>query len=340
VPTLLIMLIGLVQKRWVLFTVGLVLSLMTKEDVVIALAVFGLVMSIAHYLKDKKVDNVSVRILYSALFTYGVAILVSTVASKAGYPHILTYAHARYEYLNQPIASVIPDAIYTFFSTESLFLVFAYLAPLGFLPLFSWRWAAPGLFILVANMLSTCSAQHYWLRQAATGAIPFLFMAMIGALARLKERRDLRSLLAKLWPRWSTCMIIFMLVAALLVNFYPTSRLRIATLPGPHEEALNKVIALVPDGATVTANNSVFPHLCCRTETYMPHWIDRYTPIGYNGDWGFPDKDTEYVVISRVHKQHYFGRDWEDKITDELNEKYQLVAEIDGAELYRLRHND
>ena len=56
IPTLLIMFIGLIQKRWVLFTVGLVLSLMTKEDVVIALGVFGLVMFIAHYLKNRKVD--------------------------------------------------------------------------------------------------------------------------------------------------------------------------------------------------------------------------------------------------------------------------------------------
>jgi len=340
VPTLLIMFIGLVQKRWILFTVGLVLSLMTKEDVVVALGVFGLVMFIGHYLKNRKMDGVSLRILYSALFTYGIAILVSMTVSKGDYPNILTYANVRYEYLGQPIASAIPDAIYTFFSAESLFLVFAYLAPLGFLPLFSWRWAAPGLFILMANMLSTCPNQHYYLRQYTVAAIPFLFMAMISALARIRERRDLRLLLARLWPRWSIYMLIVMLVAALLVNLYPTSRLRIATLPGPHEEALNKVIALVPDGATVTANDSIFPHLCCRTDTYMPQWIDPYTPIGYNGDWGFPDKDTEYVVISRVHKQHYFGGDWEDVIMNKLNEKYQLVVEIDGAELYRLRHND
>jgi len=339
VPTLLVMFIGLIQKKWTLFTIGLVLSLITKEDVIIALGVFGLAMFIANYLKNRKVDNVSLRIFYSALFAYGIAILVSTAASKGGYPPILTYAIARYEYLGQPIVSVIPNAIYTFFSAESLFLAFAYLAPLAFLPLFSLRWAAPGLFVLIANMLSTYPAQHYELRQYPAAAIAFLFMAVISTLAHLREKGELQLLIMKARKHQLTYLVIAMVIAALLVNFYPTSRTRIATLPGPHEEAINRVIALIPDGATVTANNSIFPHLCSRTDAYLPRFIDPYTPISDNAQWGFPDRETEYVVIDRVYKQHYIGGDWEDVIIDELEEKYQLVVEIDGAKLYRLRHD-
>ncbi len=335
IPTLLIMFIGLIQKRWVLFTIGLILSLMTKEDVVIALGVFGLVMFIAHYLKNRKVDDVSVRIFYSALITYGIAILVSLAASEGDFPRMLTYATVRYEYLGQPVGQAILGAIQTFFSPESLFLVIAYLVPLGLLPLFSLRWAAPGLFILAINLLSTTPAQHYWLRQSATAAIPFLFIAMIITLTQIKERTDPQLLLTKIWKR----LPVYMLIAALLINFYPTSRLRIATLPGPHEEAINRVISLIPDGATVTANNNIFPHLVSRTDAYLPQYIDPYTPID-SGNWGFPDRETEYVVIDRVYKQRYIGGYWEDVVIDELNEKYELVAEFDGARLYRLRHGN
>ena len=131
-----------------------------------------------------------------------------------------------------------------------------------------------------------------------------------------------------------------MLVAALLVNFYPTSRIREAAWPGPHEKAINRVIALVPDGATITANNSIFPHLCCRTDAYLPMLLDQYTPIQLDAEWGFPHRETEYVIVDWKYKQGHMGGYWEDVIADELKEKYQLVAEIDGVKLYRLHSND
>jgi len=339
VPALLVMFIGLTQKKWTLFTIGLVLSLMTKEDVIIALGVFGLAIFIANYLKNRKVNDVSLRIMYAALITYGIGVLVSIAASKGGYPPMLTYASVRYEYLGQPIALAIPGAISTFFSTGSLFLVAAYLVPLGLLPLFSLRWAVPGLLILMMNMLSTCIAQHDILRQAPTAAIPFLFMAGIVTLSRLKERSDIKSLIARLAPRLPTLMIVFTITVSLALNFHPTSRVMDVALPGPHEEAINRVITLIPDGATVTANNNLFPHLCCRTDAYLAPFIDPYTPNDENADWGFPYRETEYVVVDQVHKQYYMGGYWEDVIIDELEEKYQLVVEIDGAKLYRLRHD-
>jgi uncharacterized membrane protein len=339
VPTLLVMFIGLIQKRWKLFTIGFVLSLMTKEDVVIALAIFGLVMLIADYIKNKKVDKIYLTILVASIATYGIGVFASMVASDGDYPHILTYTNVRYEYLSQPIVPAILGAIRTFFSAESLFLALAYLVPLAFLPLFSLRWAAPGLFILIVNMLSTYLAQHYELRQYAAAAIPFLFIALISTLTHTREKSNLQSRLTKLVPRLPIYLVIVMVTSALLVNFHHTSRIRIATLPSKHEEAINRVISQIPDGITVTANNNIFTHLCSRTDTYLPQFIHRYTPID-SGDWGFPNRETEYIVIDRVYKQHYIGGYWEDVVINELNKKYQLVVEIDGAKLYKLRHDD
>jgi uncharacterized membrane protein len=339
VPALLVMFIGLHQKRWLLFSVGLVLSLMTKEDVVITLGVFGTVMLIASYLKNKKVDYAALIILCSALVTYGIAILISAVASNGEYPRILTYFSVRYTYLKLPLGQAISGVISTVTGSGSWFLILAYLAPLGFIPLFSFAWVIPALFNLALNMLSTCPAQQYDLQQSSTMAIPFLFMAMIVALAKLGERKDLPSLQTRLGKNFPVLIAITMVLTSLALDFRPNSRIDNVSWPGPHEKAINQVIAIIPDGATVTANNSIFPHLVTRTETYLPLFTDPFTPVGSHAQWGFPDRETEYVVIDRDYRQLSPGGYWENKIKNELNQKYELIADIDGARLYQLRHN-
>ena len=69
----------------------------------------------------------------------------------------------------------------------------------------------------------------------------------------------------------------------------------------------------------------------------MPYWKDPYTPIE-SGNWGFPDQDTEYVVIDAVYTQYYAGGPyyWESEFKTELNEKYTLIADISGCRLYKL----
>jgi len=327
VPTLLIMLIGLVQRNWKIFAVGLVLSLMTKEDVVMVLAVFGLVMLIAQYVKNRKVDKVYLVIFLSATATYGIAAVVARAVSGMDVPPMLMYGTLRYTYLNGSLGSAIHGALGAFFSRSSMLLLLAYFLPLGLLPLFSPLWAAPAVFILIASMLATRREQHYLL-QYPTAAIPFLFMALISTLTWMKNKGRVQLFLQRAWR----VLPLVMIVAIVLVSLSPISVIwfaRVAWVPGPHAADINRIIALIPDGATVTAPNHIFPHLCFRTVTYIPQWPDE--PNKSAGDFGFPNTDTEYVVIDQQREPPG------EADMDRLRDEYRLVKEEGGVSLYKLK---
>jgi uncharacterized membrane protein len=63
----------------------------------------------------------------------------------------------------------------------------AYLVPLGCLPVLSLQWAVPAFVIMFSGMISTNPGQHEQLLQYPPAAIPFLFMAFMYALPRLKR---------------------------------------------------------------------------------------------------------------------------------------------------------
>ncbi len=339
VPVLLLMLIGMVNNRKGLFITGFILSLMTKETVIIALAVFGLVMFLTKYIKERKVDDQSLRIFYISLIAYGIAVLVAIQASSGEYTKMLWYTSARYNYIDQSALYVIKDALSNFLSAESIFLFFASLIPFGFLPLLSFRWAAPGLFIIVMNMFSPYEGQHY-LTQNAALTLPFLYVAFLHALSRMKDSKEIQSLMNKFTPRLATYLFEALLLIALLININPTSRFWVAHLPSEHDRVLDNIVSIVPDGATVTANNYIYPHLCNRTEAYLPRSFNEYIPYDANIVWGYPERDTEYVVIDYLHTQRYLVGHWEDIALHFIDQKYDLVAEIDGVKLYKLQQGD
>ncbi len=331
VPALLIMITGLVQRRWRLFTLGLILALMTKETIALILLVFGLVMLIACYLRSKKVEKVYLVVILASIATYGIAAVVARAASGLDCPPLLAYASIRYAYIDEPIAQAIPDALCAFFSVSSLFLIFAYFLPLAFLPLLSPLWVAPALLILIMGMLSTNVNQHC-LRQYHTAAIPFLFTALIIGLAQMKKGR-LMLLLRRIWRP----LLAVMILAAVLVNLYPTSVFRdssFSSLPASEVEAIDSMISLVPDDATVTAQRRILPHLCCRTDAYLAPCLQ---PANEDyGDFGVPYRETEYVVIDWQQRHQYQGGCWEDEIVSYLEGKYGLLAQAGSVSLYKL----
>lgn len=331
VPTLLLMLIGLIQRRWKLFAIGLVLSLMIKEDVIMALAVFGLVMLIARYVKDRKVDRVYLVVLLSAIATFGIAVVVARTASGMDVPPMLMYSSLRYPYLSESIGQVIPSALGTFFSGWSMFLLLAYFLPLGFLPLFSPLWAAPAIFILAKDMFAVEPTQKALVQYPAP-AIPFLFMALISTLIWMEGRGRVQLFLQKAWKVLPVAMIII----AILTSFFTSSILRErgAGFPGSHEAAINEVIARIPDGATVTVQNHIFPHTCLRTVSYIFMPDMPQNPNVITGDFGVPYRDTDYVVIDLFPRHDLHG--WE-SMEDYLRDRYEAVMEMDGVSLYKLK---
>jgi uncharacterized membrane protein len=334
VPALLIAFLGLTRNNKALFGIGLFFSLICREDATVAIGVFGLVLVASAYWKKRKVDRHGIIIFVSAVVIYIIAVVVSAATSKGEFPRILTYFTNRYTYLGQPPIITILGITQIIFSSGSLFLIVAYFAPLGFTPLLSFTWCIPALFVLASGILSTQDGQHTQLMHYPATAIPFLFMAFIESLPRLQDDNFVKSLIRKTQGRIKIYAICLMMIASF--SIISVGQIQFAFTQDKHLYAINQIVAAVPDGVTVTATNRIFPHLCSRTETYLPRWTGKETGIIF-GIWGFPDKETEYVIVDRNYPQIYYGTFWESATKNDLEEKYSLVLDIDGAQLYRLK---
>ncbi len=332
VPAILMLLLGIqTNKRWLIIS-GLIIALTTKEDVIILVGIFGAWMFLYLLWRERKLSRLYIMVFISALAAYGVAIGVSAIASEGQFPRILTYGTVRYEYMQLPAGEAFQGALATLFSAGSLSLLFAYLTPLGYLPLVRLKWVLPALVVFLENAMSTCPAQHA-LHQSHAAAIPFLFMGLITGVVWIKDKPKILSIANKY--RYFIYLFIFLITFTSL-NYVSSTRINLAKFPGPAEAATNKVLAMIPDGATVTTMNNVFPHICDRTIAYLPWFKDPYTPIE-QGDWGFPEQDTEYVVVDRVHD---IGQGSLEYIIKKQMDKYELIAELDGVKLYWLRQTD
>lgn len=333
VPALLIMFLGMKKRNWLFIILGLVIALATKEDVVVALGVFGFVLMVFDYFKHKKLERISIVIFCSAILTYGLSSIITHLATGGAHSQLLAYLTLRYAYIGQPLSVAVPWALATIFCWSTLYLIGAFLLPLALLPLLTPKWVIPALVILLSGILSTDYSQHGMLLQYPAAAVPFLFMAFIEVLPKTVRDPQIQAIVEKTHHRIVTYSIIPLVIISLM--FIAGGRIRLASLPDAHDSAINQVIAFVPDNATVTASNIIFPHLCARTDIYLDalEGNELAPPGGVMKDyWGFPDYDTEYVIfdtgndpvtasnINIIMKQY----------------QYTLIKNIDGVVLYRL----
>jgi hypothetical protein len=135
--------------------------------------------------------------------------------------------------------------------------------------------------VLLENTLTTSPAQRAP-RISHAAAIPFLFMGLMAALVWLKDKPIIQTVITKY--RYLVYLLVIVVVLGAILYISRTG-LQNAKLPGQAEAVTNQVLALIPDGASVTVTNNIFPHVCDRTEAYLPWFHDKYTPIE-NGDWG------------------------------------------------------
>jgi uncharacterized membrane protein len=298
---LLLLLLGLVKRKWWLFGLGLFLSLMIKEDVTFTVGVLG----IALLLTQRKVSWPIVSLIGGALLTATIGTLVAKWTS----PNSIMSLNL--------IASRFTGGVGTFFSFSSLWLVLAYLGPLAFLPLLSW-WALPGLAILVECMISNFYGQHNWLWQYPGAAIAYLFTSLVAVLrVRPKIREAFEG------------YFIGLVVISMVVIFTMT-RVKDTSLPNQDTMGIDATLALIPNGVTVTANNEIFDHLMMRDTVYLPNEGLGTVPFTQRG---FPQTETQYVVIAKSRPQG----NWEVDAEKELPSSYNLISSIDGTELWRLK---
>ena len=331
-PLLFIMSIGLLKKNWWMFGVTLALSLMIKEDITATVIVFGISMLVFTYFKQKKISKVALIIVVFGIAMFGIGLLVSAMISR-GEPKVLKYIlpsdsiSFRYNYFNSSFSQGLFKFGETVLSGWSILLVLYFLLPLYFLPLGTIEWAMPALFILTANVVSTCYQQHSQLNQYSAGAIPFLFVAGIMAVAKSKWQNIIKNNRYKVIAV-SVILIIFSVGSSFLVE----NRGNLLRVPTLHDKAVDNVISQIPNGATVTACDNIEPHLIAKYDAYL---CPELAADGLVGGliYGAPFYNTEYVVVDNIIVEN---TGWEDTIRNDSD--YTLVYQLDGCQLYQRRN--
>jgi uncharacterized membrane protein len=312
---ILIMIIGILQKRKLVFAIGLFLSLMIKEDVVLTIGVLGLIMLISSYFRDRQINKQTLTMIASCIAIAIITIVVSRATSRVSQTSSGLLDLLIYRFSGGNPSSMIGN----FFSIESVVLIYSYLIPLAFLPLISIFWAIPGLCILALCMLSSFYGQHTQIWQYGSAAIAYFFTATIITVTKPRVFK------------YINILAIVMCLLSLVILFSPITRARNMTAPNETTKAIDQIIAQVPDKASVTANNELFDHLVLRCDTYIPK-------NGFEGNgsryWGYPDRLTEYVIVTGKHRLQL---DWESSIKDTITDQYYLISEIDGNKLYKLK---
>jgi uncharacterized membrane protein len=153
-------------------------------------------------------------------------------------------------------------ALQTGLANDGLFYLLLVFLPLLGLPLLAPRWLLPVAPPLLLN-LAAVQPEHHQLRfhYLATAA-PLLAAGAVAGLVAVRSAR--RPLLAPL-------LVLLVLVASLASWRYgpaPWARDPVAVPAGPVDQARRDALALVEEGAPVSAQYNLVPHLGHRVEVY------------------------------------------------------------------------
>jgi uncharacterized membrane protein len=169
-------------------------------------------------------------------------------------------------------------ALQTGLANDGLFYLLMVFLPLCFLPLAAPRWLLPVAPPLLLN-LAAVQPEHHQLRfhYLATAA-PLLAAGAVAGLAVVRSAR--RQWLAPL-------LVLLVLVAGYSSWRYgpaPWARDPVAIPAGPTDQVRREALALVADGAPVSAQYNLVPHLGHRNEVYEFPNPFRAVNWGLDGD--------------------------------------------------------
>jgi uncharacterized membrane protein len=149
--------------------------------------------------------------------------------------------------------------------------IFDLLVPVAFLGLLAPMFLLPALPAFLVNILSDFPPQHTINYQYTAAIIPFVFVAVVFALARFRAWAD-----GSKKPRLVTGALAFVLLASAMAgNFYsgpsPLSQTwQMANYRSdPHVKTMRQAISKIPKDASVSAQVFLLPHLSSRENIYM-----------------------------------------------------------------------
>jgi len=310
------------QRRWRMYIVFVVASLLVKEDVALVIVPLGIWVAVR---RDRRLG---VLTIVGSLGFMALAMLV-VMRSLIGVP---TRNAWRVPFggpggLLRTAIERPGDVVDHLRSDSRPWYVWQMLTPFAWVMARGPSVALIGGGVLASNLISTFWYQYHVQYHYSLVIVPALALGTVYALGKVREQ----------WRRLLIGLIgVCAFYTAFLWGPLPFSRNELAYWSPDHPvaEQLRDVIEVIPSGASVAAHYSATPHLAHRREIYQfptPFRVLLYGPdIALEGSRLDERADgVEYVVLTAA-KDEAMQRDW-----DVVDEAFELVGQNTAWEVYR-----
>ncbi|HSL50217.1 MAG TPA: DUF2079 domain-containing protein [Candidatus Deferrimicrobiaceae bacterium] len=265
------------------------LTLLCREDAALPVIGLGAWMAVAH-----RRWRVGALTAAAALAVLAVDVRWIIPAYRGQpYSHLGRYAH-----LGGSLTEIVTNALVhplrtlgTLTTGRRAVYLAAMLAPLAFLPL-RGGWDLLGVLpALAQNLLSADPVLYGYRAQYQSFVLPFLMLAAVGGYARLARRRP---------GSWPVAVLVVAMVASLALASRTANNLSVARFwPAPEQRAAYQVLARVPPGAAVSAQDPYVPHLSLRPLVFVfPSGIEKSDYVLVNLD-SYPWRNLPGVSLTR-----------------------------------------
>ena len=318
-------------RRPVLLAVFATLSVLTKEEVGLAVAGLGLWVLIRHHRTRTALWLIVGGLVWTAI---AVGVIIPHFSPGGASPFIARYG-ASGSTASDVVKSMLRHPLHEarmLVSEGRLSYLRQLLSPLVFLPLLSPLILIAAVPELVLNMLSSDSTQYSIYYQYTAVITPFLIVAMIGGIVRARR-------LSGVWGRIARrpAIVITALLVATGVTGFLHGPVPIGNwIPGgatresaqysvtAHDVSLAHAVAMVPAGVPVSATNPAGGRLSDRLHVYS--W-----PVIGDAQWVIVDTANPWLLDGRV-------KPWVDTPYLEAFERtgqFALVYSGDGVDVFR-----
>lgn len=314
-------------KKWRWYAVFIFFALLTKEQISLTVALFGLF--IALVFKERKIG----------LLTFMTGILWFLLMVFVVMPHFSPegkhWALSWYQFTDTsgipkliPAPNILLDKF--ILSPDAIGYYISLLKPFAFLPLIGLPWLVLALPELAVNMLSSHGQMRSIVFHYDSGITPWLVIAAIFGLFYLQKLFGKIQFTKKYSQYFVYGIILLILLFALRFNYHysplPTtpSCWRFMYQPTKEDKEFEALLQKIPQDASITASPEIRPHITHREKAYT-------LPVA--------TASADFIALIDQNRMvgNYNPKDFELVLRDQLktSKDYSLVKHIGHFYLYK-----
>lgn len=337
---------GMLEEKWFLYWVMLILTLITKED----LPLFGLVLGV--YLTFKKKYRVGLTTIFlSSIYFYIVTYKIIPFFFGKKYAYFVSQlGDSPVQIVINSLKNPIHAVTYFFTPLVKLRTMFSMFASFSFLTLLSPTFLFLLSPFLAERFLSETIQRHLpWMHYSTNQGPLLAYGAIFGLinLGRIVNKTKMLALFKKYLVQFSIVGLLLLTVGITLIyrmpllNFFNPS----FYLPSPGSAAIYQALKLVPPKANIATQSSLQPHL-----SHRDHILKYPDPSNsFDGrsedlpedakpaEYAIP-KGSEYILLSvnAFHWRPVTREDFAKQIAYVKSlPQWEIIYDQDGTTLFR-----